>query len=192
MSSPFSFLFYSSLPPRSSSPLYYPPSTTLSLMPLSNCLFRYKYANHRGRNAEFIQFCKTTMSEVNRLHIILCNDKSIHFPFILVFSSLISLSSLLLFFFDLFKALATHLPTIQSLDMTWCIVHDNCVGHFSLFTQLTHLSLQNSSQISDIGKPLSSYLVLLLHHLSRLPLFHPPALSPSLVFLSLLASPTYY
>lgn len=49
------------------------------------------------------------------------------------------------------KLLAKYLPTLASINMTWCAVQDDCVGHFALFKQLRHLSLQNSPHVSDIG-----------------------------------------
>jgi len=52
---------------------------------------------------------------------------------------------------SIIKALAAHLPMLHTLNMTWCSMHDDCVSHFSLFSHLTHLSLQNSSHISDTG-----------------------------------------
>jgi len=48
------------------------------------------------------------------------------------------------------KTLASNLPYLVSINLTWCTVADYCVEHFSLFKNLRHLSLQNA-QISDAG-----------------------------------------
>lgn len=53
---------------------------------------------------------------------------------------------------NILKALAEHVPQLVSLNMTWCIISDDCVSYFSLFHNLKHLSIQEDSpHVSDSG-----------------------------------------